>query len=262
MEEDEVFEIVDEQEAPKESPKDTTVEQLKELYSDQLKKVTDDNKSELATGFAQLGESIKTLATAQTPRNVEAQGDFEARIAKDLFDRPVPTMFEAIDRRVGGPIERIAMTQMKMGRRLAQVDLETDEKELFRKYADEIDGEFGRIPLAERFEDPEEGYKRAFTVVKAKHLSEIIAAERAKLQTKDALQQKESLPQKDAQKPYGMMETGRSPAPVTDKKTISLKPGQRERIQSWMRSNNVNVDDKNFRNIVEALSDSGELQYM
>jgi hypothetical protein len=259
--EESVFEIVDEaEEAPKAPAQDDTVAALAGLLKDT--KATADAaaadaagvKESLATGFASLGDSIRQLVASGQAKPGESPEDFEARLTKQVFDKPLDVMRE-VTRRETGPInEQIVRNQMRQGKKLAFIELEELDRGLFKKYEAEVDAAFERIPIQDRFMDPEGAYQQAFVVTKARHVDEIVKAEVAK-----------ATPKAPVKAPYGAPEgtATRTAAPTDEQRSgaqrIVLKAGQRGRIEGWMKANNVEVTPKNFENIVSVLHERGEL---
>lgn len=254
---EQVFEIVDEQEpGPELAPApDPTVEKLKGLYADMEARLSESSgakQDKIADGLAALGESIKGLIAQQTAKPGETQEELKARLEKSVFDKPLEVIQE-VAQRASGPInEQIIVNQMKMARKLVEVDLDGSEKSLFKRYSGEIEAEFAKMPIQSRFADPEEAYRQAFTMTKAKHLGEIIADERKKLEAE--------VPKAPA-KPVGTLEGSPRPVPAQAQGRIPgrivLKPGQRARIEALMARENVSMSM--FNSVVESLHDSGDL---
>lgn len=251
VEEESIFNIVDEEDLPQEAPKETaaapaaddTLEKLKKLYEEQLKVSTEAVKGS--------NEAIlKTVQSIQPQQPGESQDDFRTRIEKAVFEKPFDAIMEVIQK-TSGPINgQIVSNQMRQGKKLTYFGLEASDQAMFKRYEAEVDEEFGKIPLESRFADPEGAYEKAYTLVKARHLNDIIEEERKKMEKKEP-----------AAAPAAMLDGNAPKGPATAPKEtrIVLKAGQRQRIESWMKANNVEVTPKNFANIVEVLHDRGEL---
>lgn len=256
-----VFEIVDEEpaaETPEAPAADLTLEALKGVYTEMEQRLAGAaaNKTDkIADGLASLGQSIKDLVAQKAGAPAETPEEMKERLEKSVFDKPIEVIQE-VAQRASGPInEQIIVNQMKMARRLVEVDLEGSERALFKRYKDEIESEFSKMPIQGRFADPEEAYRQAFTMTKARHLGEIIAEERSKL---------EAEPPKAPARPVGTLEGGPRAAPTAPAAPggprIVLKPGQRARIQAIMARENVSPSM--FNSVVEALHESGDLAHI
>ena len=183
VEEESIFNIVDEEDLPQEAPKETaaapaaddTLEKLKKLYEEQLKVSTEAVKGS--------NEAIlKTVQSMQPQQPGESQDDFRARIEKAVFEKPFDAIMEVIQK-TSGPINgQIVSNQMRQGKKLTYFGLEASDQAMFKRYEAEVDEEFGKIPLESRFADPEGAYEKAYTLVKARHLNDIIEEERKKME--------------------------------------------------------------------------------
>ena len=117
-----------------------------------------------------LGNRINTSATPQKPR--ESDADYATRMKDDYYKDPYNNYVE-FNQRVNGPVIQGVVTQtMELQKSILKLDPEKGPR--FKKYEKEIDAEFDRTPIQQRFSDPRI-YTKIYNVVIAQHADEFIA---------------------------------------------------------------------------------------
>lgn len=182
----------------------------------------------------------------------ESDADFMERFNKMYLDNPSQALDEWANRKLGRAFETMVKGQEKLSRALALSDPEN--KKLYEKYGKEVESEIERIPLAERASDPDV-YKRAFTVVKGRHMDDYIA-ERVKEELEKLQAQAPAASQPN---PVGVVDRG-SPlagqAPKPGSK-VRITSSQATNIRSMMRVRGIPED--RFEQTVMDIIEDGEL---
>jgi hypothetical protein len=271
-------EVLDPMESPFEAPKVVEEEEggggpskdeLQKMY-DELKAKHEgvaaqaDQTSALKGSFDALGKQLGEIVSRPMPmpapvqqKPTESWADFRARIDKDIIDKPSDILVEFAERYISPATEALAASQLKLSKRLAVLSIDSDERELFKRYGDEIEGVVMRMSPQERVQD-DECYLRAFNFVKANHLNELIEAKLAAERAKIGASAQQSAAATAPRAPVGTLERGSplaGPTSAKEQPTIRLKPGQGTEIRNYMRTHGI-PEDK-FEITVENLREAG-----
>lgn len=261
---DSVFEVVDDKPQDQAPKADPIIDGFKEIVKEQTRRVddsvkrTEDLGRQIAGGFETLGQTMQGILTKNAQQPQMSDEEFEAMVNKDVFEKPMKTIRGLINREQGPILATLASNQMKMGKRILKAELQSEEKGIFDKYVKEIDAEFARIPVQESFADPAGAYEKAFALVKANHINEIVE-ERVNARAKQGETKSQKASEVEA-KPFGVVEQGGIPPAdrqgASDK--ISITSRQKANILRWMESNNV--QEQYFSSIVKRLKEEGQLE--
>jgi hypothetical protein len=101
----------------------------------------------------------------------ESEEEFHKRFNDAFYDDPFKMMNEYSMRKIAPELQRLAQTVEAQAKRTIRTD--SQRKETYEKYKDEIDVEYSQTPQYERFTDPD-AYQKAHDRVVARHINEII----------------------------------------------------------------------------------------